>query len=402
MSCGRPRSRPRPRSTAVVAGVLGGVAALGGAAFFGVLPRLLERRLNGVTEARLPPVEPDARRLHESLTVVDLHSDALLWHRDLLRRVDRGHVDLPRLEAGNVALQVFSSVTKTPKGQNFDENAADTDRITLLSVAQLRPPRTWTSLLQRSLHHAACLESAAARSGGRLALVRTAEDLEQLLVARASGRRVTGALFSVEGLHNLQGRLESLDLLEAAGMRMAGLTHFFDNEVAGSMHGLAKTGLTAFGREVLTELERRRIVVDVAHASHTTVSEVLSAATRPVVSSHGGVQATCEVNRNLTDEEIRGIAATGGIVGIGYWEAAVGAPTPAAVVDALEHVMAVGGVGAAALGSDYDGAVTVGWDTSEVSQVTAELLRRGHAEPDIAAVMGGNAVRVLRETLPPA
>src|SRR3546814_6342207 len=98
---------------------------------------------------------------------------------------------------------------------------------------------------------------------------------------------------------------------------MAGLTHFFDNKLAGSMHGLKKGGLTPFGRQVVRRMEEKGMIVDLAHLSHAGVADVLAMAHRPVVSSHGGVQATCRVNRNLSDAEIRGVAATGGLVGIG-------------------------------------------------------------------------------------
>ncbi|KRC46505.1 MULTISPECIES: dipeptidase [unclassified Nocardioides] len=370
-------------------------------AFFSYAPGKIERMRNRVEPADLPSVTADTQRLHDSLAIVDLHSDTLMWDRDLLDRADRGHMDLPRLEDGNVALQVFSSVSKSPKGQNYDSNPTDAgDNITLLAFAQLQPPRTWRSLLQRSLYHAQKLRDAADDSDGALRLIRTRADLDELLADRAAGKDVTGALFSVEGLHNLEGDIDNLDELDDAGMRMAGFTHFFDNEVAGSMHGEDKGGLTDLGREVFAELEDRGIVVDIAHASHEAVADMLALATKPLVLSHGGVQATCDVNRNLTDAEIRGVAATGGVVGVGYWDAAVCDLTTDAVVDAIDHVVEVGGIETAALGSDFDGATTVGWDTSQLAAVTQELVDRGYDDGEIAAIMGGNSIRVLRAVLP--
>lgn len=368
--------------------------------FFTLVPRIVESSLNQVTDADLPAVTGEAQVLHDELTIVDMHSDTLMWDRDLLERGERGHMDLPRLEEGNVALQVFSSVSKSPKKQNYDSNTDETDNITLLTLAQAQPPRTWTSLLERSLYHAEKLEKAAEDSDGRLQLVRTTGDLDQLLADREAGEQVTGALFSLEGLHNLEGEADNLQELFDAGARMAGFTHFFDNETSGSMHGEEKGGLTDLGREMLAEMERLGMVVDIAHASPPAVEEILATATRPVVSSHGGVQATCGVNRNLSDEQIEAVAATGGVVGIGYWDAAICDPTPKAVVDALEHVIEVGGLETAALGSDYDGATTVAWDVSEIAVITEELVSRGHSEQDIAAIMGGNTLRVLREVLP--
>ena len=181
--------------------------------------------------------------------------------------------------------------------------------------------------------------------------IRTKGDMDALLAARTRGEQVTGGLFSVEGLHNLEGDFGNVAVLFDAGMRMAGFTHFFDNEVAGSMHGVKKGPLTDLGRKVFAELERRGTIVDIAHASHPAIAEMLERATKPVVSSHGGVQATCDVNRNLTDEEIRGVAATRGVVGIGYWDAAICELTPTAVVDAIEHVIEVGGIGPRRCGS---------------------------------------------------
>ena len=373
------------------------VTALAGLFLFG--PGIVERSMNKVV-----PVEATASSralaLHKTLEIADLHSDTLMWQRNLLDRANRGHVDLPRLEDGHVALQVFSSVSKTPKGQNYDANGADSDNITLLTFAQLQPPRTWTSILERSLFHAQKLQKAADKSGGRLRFIKTSQDLSKLLADRADGKQVTGALFSVEGLQNLEGKLSNLDRLQAAGMRMAGLTHFFDNEVAGSMHGLKKGGLTPLGRAVVGELERRHIVIDIAHSSHKTVADVLAMATRPVVSSHGGVQATCKVNRNLTDDEIRGIANTGGVIGIGYWDAAVCGTAPAKVAEAITHVRDLVGIDYVGLGSDFDGATTTGFDTAKLALVTQALIDRGFTDADIAKVMGGNVLRVLGQVLP--
>ena len=181
---------------------------------------------------------------------------------------------------------------------------------------------------------------------------------------------------------------------------MAGLTHFFDNEVAGSMHGEAKGGLTGLGREAVTRMEQLGIVIDLAHASNQSIDEVLAMATRPVVFSHGGVQATCQVNRNLSDAQIRAVAATGGVIGIGYWDAAVCRLDVDAVVDAIEHVIAVGGLDSAALGSDFDGSTEVAWDTSQLALVTQELIDRGRSAAEIQAIMGGNTLRVLGQVLP--
>jgi microsomal dipeptidase-like Zn-dependent dipeptidase len=324
-----------------------------------------------------------------------MHADSLLWKRDLLTRSTRGMVDLPRLQAGRYALQVFSSVTKTPKGQNYDANSGDTDNITTLVIADLQPVRTWGSLLERSLYHAEKLKGFADRSNGQLRLITTSAGLAKLLVERQGGSGVVGAMLSIEGLQDLEGNIANLDTLYAVGFRMAGMAHFFDNDVAGSMHGVKKGGLTPLGIAVIRRMEKLGMVVDVAHASHTTVAQIIAMARRPIVSSHGGVQATCNVNRNLTDDEIRGIAKTGGVIGIGYWDAAICSTRPTDVAKAIAYVRDLVGIDHVGLGSDFDGAVTTGFDASQIVAITQALIDRGFSDDEIRKVMGGNVMSVL-------
>jgi membrane dipeptidase len=129
--------------TLVVAALV--IVAIG---FFTTTPGKIDRAQNKVVPMALN-ITPAARALQATLDVADMHADSLLWKRNLLERSDRGHIDLPRLIEGHYALQVFSSVTKSPKGENYDSNGADSDTITSLAVIDLQPPRTWTSLLPR-------------------------------------------------------------------------------------------------------------------------------------------------------------------------------------------------------------------------------------------------------------
>lgn len=371
-----------------------GLVAILLAAFLIFAPAEFEKQTNMVDGKPLPEIRADAQKLHDSLMIVDLHGDTLLWKRKITDSVDRGHIDLDRMEAGNVGLQVFSSVTKTPKGQNYDSNNGDTDNITLLAITQLQPMRTWFSLLERQLYHAQKLDKAVAVSGGRLASISEPEDLDRL-------DKSIGVLFSAEGLQTLEGDPANLKKLYASGMRMAGMVHFFDNELAGSMHGIEKGGLTDFGRTIVRDMESMGMIVDIAHSSHATVADILKMARRPVVSSHGGVQAVCGVNRNLTDTEIKGVAATGGVIGLGYWDGAMCDTDPATVAKAAKHVRDLVGIEYVALGGDFDGAVTTRFDTSGIVQITQALMDAGFSEAEIRAVMGLNALRVIKAGLVP-
>ncbi len=375
--------------------------AVGLVYFFGFAPAHFDSSMNIVKrDIPLPAVSERARELHSELFVVDLHADPLLWRRDIIERNDYGHTDLPRLRDGNVGLQVFGSVTKTPRGQNYDSNPSDSDVLTYLVISNLQPLPTWTSLYQRSIYHARKLEAFEVRSGGGLRIVRSAADLELLAASRSVGQPIVGGLLGLEGAQPLEGQLENLDGLFDAGYRMIGLAHFFDNEVAGSMHGEEKYGLTELGRQVVARAEELGMIVDIAHSSNATVADVFDIATKPVVVSHGGVRAVCDANRNLNDEQLQRLAANGGVIGMGYWEAAVCDDTPAGIVRAMNHVRDLIGVEHIALGGDFDGSVTTRFDTSELAVLTQTLMDNGYSDEDIHAIMGGNARRVMQATLP--
>ncbi len=380
----------------------GAAVVLGLLAAAATVPLWLPSWIEGRHNPAPPPlrVAPVDRARHAGLFVADLHADSLLWGRDLRRRTRRGHLDLPRMRAGNLALAVFSIVTQVPRGLNLHRNDGRSDDITWLSMAQGLPPRTWFSLAARAEYHAARLARWAADPAARLVLLRSRQDLEALLRRRAVDRRWVGALLALEGAHAFEGRLENVARLDRAGVRMVGLVHFFDNRVGGSAHGVGKGGLTAFGRRLLRELEARRMVVDLAHASPRLLDEVVARARRPVVVSHTGVQATCPGPRNLSDAQLRAVAATGGLVGIGLWPEAVCGRGLDAVVRALRHAVAVAGVDHVALGSDFDGSVAVPVDAAGLAALSAALHAGGFGRAEVRRILGGNVLRLLREGLP--
>lgn len=368
--------------------------------FLTVGASLVDRRMN--TIIRKPPyvVSPAAQALHGTLRVADMHDDLLLWPRDPDVRGTTGSTDIPRLIAGNVAVEIFSTVSKTPRGQNYDSNSGATDNITLLAVAEHRPMNTWTSLLERARWTSLKAHDAAERARGTFVIATTASELARDLAARAVQKNLVIGVLSVEGLQVLEGKLENLKTLYSLGFRMAGLTHFFDNEVAGSAHGVAKGGLTPFGRDVVKKMEEKHIIIDLAHVSSTAVDDVLAMATRPVVVSHGGVAAVCPGPRNWTDDQLRRLAANGGVIGIGFWDGAVCEATPAGIARAIRHAVDVAGIDHIGLGSDWDGAINAAFDASGMPLVTEALLAQGFSDDDIAKLMGENVIRILLQGLP--
>jgi microsomal dipeptidase-like Zn-dependent dipeptidase len=368
-------------------------------------PVFVERHYNTVP-ARIHPA-PSARALalHRRLTIVDLHADSLLWARDLTRRSGRGHVDVPRLVEGNVAIEAFTVVTKTPRGLNVSRNDDRSDMITWLALVERWPPRAWRSLRERALYQARRLQETADRSRGQLTVLRTRADLARYLERRRAEPAITAGVLGLEGAHALEGDLAAVDTLFDAGFRMIALTHFFDTEWAGSAHGLAKGGLTDQGRALVRRLEERRILLDLAHASPRTIADALAMAARPVVVSHTGVKGTCDNLRNLSDDELRGVARTGGVVGIGFWGgpvegSAVCGGDASAVARAIRYAVDVAGIDHVGLGSDWDGTVPAPFDAAGLVELTDALLAAGFSEDEVTKIMGGNALRLLGDALP--
>lgn len=373
---------------------------VGAIGFFGFLADYVGNKSNNVIDHDPYPVSDRARALHDTLFVGDWHADSLLWDRDL-NTVGYGQVDFPRLRQGGVALQVFTAVTKSPAGLNYEENSAEAfDNITLLSFGQLRPIKTWTSLLARAEDQAMRLHAFRDADPSRIRIIKSEADLDALIAARASDRDVIGALLGVEGGHPLEGKIENLARLEEAGYRLIGLQHFFDNALGGSLHGTSNAGLTAFGETVVDEVVRRGLILDLAHSSQQVIIDVLARTDIPLVVSHTGLHSHCEVKRNIPDALLKEVAARGGVIGMGYWaEVACGEITPEGIAKMIVAAVAAVGEDAVSLGSDYDGSVETAFDTSELPALTHALLEAGLSPAQIAKVMGENMQRVIRARL---
>jgi microsomal dipeptidase-like Zn-dependent dipeptidase len=299
---------------------------------------------------------------------------------------------------GNLAFQVFSATTKSPDGQNFERNEADSDRISLLAAVQFWPIRSWGSLFERAVYQLEKLQDLADNSD--LFLVTNRQEMQDLVTRREAGEEVIGAVYLIEGGHPLEGDLSKLDELYEKGLRILGLTHFFDNELGGSLHGISNQGLTEFGRAVVARADKLEMIIDVAHASPRMVADVLELTARPVIVSHGGVRGACDSRRNLDDALMQRIAAAGGLVGIAFFDAAVCDVTPEGVVKAIRYAIDLLGAEHVALGSDYDGSTAVTFDASELAVLTDRMLRAGFSEGEIRLVMGENVKKFLIQNLP--
>lgn len=370
------------------------------AAFFFFVPGYVGRQMNVTINPPPYSASKQAKELHKKLLVADLHADTLMWSRDLLEKGSWGHVDLPRLIEGNVAVQAFTVVTKTPRGMNIEANSGDTDNITLLAIAERWPMASWTNLTERALYQARRLHDAAARSNGKLALLRTRQDVSNFLERRKTEQEIVAGFLGIEGAQALSGDVNNLDRLYDAGFRMIGMAHFFDNEMAGSAHGVEKHGLTDKGRQLVKRMEERGVFVDLAHASPKVIDDVLAMVTRPVIVSHTGVKGTCDNTRNLSDDHLKKIGLNGGVVGVGFWDTAICGRDAAAIARAIRYTANLIGVDHVALGSDYDGAITAPFDTTGVVQITDALLKEGFREDEIRKIMGENVIRVLQSYLP--
>ena len=365
------------------------------------LPSWLDKQMNPVSD-HLPFVVSDkARDLHKTLLIGDWHSDSALWNRNLSKTYDYGHEDIPRMQTGNIALQMFTTVTKSPSGQNYDSNeTASRDNITSLAIVQGWPIKTWSSLTERAIFQAEKIRDLSLRDSKNLMLIESQSDLKQFMIKRELNPTLIGALIGTEGSHALDGDLNNIERLYNKGFRMMSLHHFFDNKLGGSLHGVTGQGLTDFGRQSIVEMLRLNIIIDVSHSSENVAKDVLGITNRPIVVSHTGFNGHCESPRNINDGLMQSIAKKGGLIGVGFWDGAVCDNTPKSVAEAIVYGIELIGVDHVALGSDFDGAITPGFDSSELVAITHELLELGLSDFQIRKVMGGNMFAFLQQNLP--
>ncbi len=319
----------------------------------------------------------DARTLHFSAPVFDAHADTvleLLQGRRFVERAATGHVDLPRLREGGVRFQVFALYTEP----------------------DYKPERA----LARVLTLWDALDRALDEAGDAVRICRTPADLDA--VPAPGG---LGAILSVEGGEAIGTSLPLLRALYALGVRAMGLTWNQRNAIAdGAGESRAQGGLTEFGCEVVREMNRLGMVVDVSHLCERSFWDVLETTVQPVVASHSNARALCDHVRNLRDEQIRALAGAGGVVGMNFFANFLDAEPARAdvgrVCDHIDHICGLVGPGHVGLGSDFDGISRppAGLeDCARMPAITEELCRRGYGEADVRAILGGNFLRVFRQ-----
>jgi membrane dipeptidase len=373
-------------------------AAIG---FFVFFPAQLDKQTNLLHDSIVPVISEQARTLHGQLFIGDWHSDTLLWKRDLMDKHDYGHVDIPRLQQGNVALQMLTTVTKSPDGLNYEGNSSDaSDNITKLGLVSLWPTNTWNSLAERALFQASKALELVDEFPQQVSLITSKTDLSQFLLQREINPKLLGLLLGTEGSHALDGDLNNIQRLFDSGFRMMSLQHFFDNKLGGSLHGESGEGLTAFGQEALQQMQSLDIIMDVSHSSEQVVQDVLAISRQPLLVSHTGFYGHCPSPRNISDDLMQQIATKGGLIAVGYWDGAICSPNASEIAKAVKYGIELVGIEHIALGSDYDGAVSVPFDTSELVYLTQAFLDVGLSEFQIKQVMGGNMLRYLQLHLP--
>ena len=320
--------------------------------------------------------DADADALHRAAVVVDAHADTVLAleaGRDFYGGGGAGHVDLPRLRAGGVNVQIFAL---------YIEPAYKPERA-LARVLVLR------DRLLRTF----------AAGGGAVRLCRDAGELDAALSAGQ-----LAAVLSVEGGEAIGGDLALLRALHDLDVRAMGLTWNQRNAIAdGAGEDRAQGGLTAFGQRVVAEMDRLGMVVDVSHLCARAFWDVVESGGRPRFASHSNCRALCDHVRNLDDAQIRALAMVDGVMGMNFFADFLDADPQRAdvarVCDHIDHVCDLVGPRHVGLGSDFDGIGRTPRGLEDVGRLpalTRELVRRGYRRSDIEAILGGNVLRLLR------
>jgi membrane dipeptidase len=360
------------------------------------------------------PVAERARKIHFSSIVLDTHIDTTPRLQTDWRFTEEhtsGHIDLPRMKKGGLNALFFS----------------------IYMPGTVTGPKA----VNDSVERIAAVHKLAEDLPGQIALCTTAEQ-----VRRAHKQGKIAALMGMEGGHMINNSLAVLRMYAELGVRYLTLTHSVNTDWADSSGDQPKhNGLTDFGKEVVRELNRLGVIVDVSHVSDKTFWDVIELSRAPVIASHSSCREISGHSRNMTDEMIKAMAAKGGVIQINYldqfidndlyeyWKKAQPlmreltqkypgrenaekrrqevakqfGPAPKAswerIIDHIDHAVKLAGVNHVGLGSDFDGgSMPVGMeDVTNLPKITEALLRKGYTEADIRKILGENTLRLLAE-----
>jgi membrane dipeptidase len=332
----------------------------------------------------------DPAALHAGAPVADLHAHPALNAYYLRRDLGRLHkapsrwnplrqqLDLPRARAGG--LRVLTNCVYAP------------------SVLPVRPFRA-------ALGGFAALERLCASHPALAQVARRKGEVGPIL---QSGK--LAVIHAAEGGHHLERSMEKLERLAERGLRYLTLTHFVHNGIAqpaelprGPFFTLlrGRPGLTQLGKAVVRRCEELGVLVDVSHCSDRSFADVLGMTTRPVLATHTGFRHFARVERNLSDEQAREVARTGGLIGVITWTDLLGGGSIEAMADSIVHGATVAGAEHVGIGTDFDGWVFSAdgiRDATQYPALTERLVRRGFSEAELRGILGGNYLRVLGET----
>ncbi|NIS91387.1 MAG: hypothetical protein GTN98_15190 [Woeseiaceae bacterium] len=327
-----------------------------------------------------PVTDPRVLEIHETTVFADMHAHPSRFHRENVESIAEEEIEVYRRSTMDLVVANISS------DMAYDGDYTNRDG-TFVEEGKYKPEPGETYAL----------------AADRLARLKHTVDLgyavhadrpATVLEARRNGQ--VAVLPALEGADALEGNIENLYSMYDNGLRLIQLIHFRNNEL-GHMQTwpYSPGGLTEFGREVVLEANRLGLIIDMAHANHETMMDILALSEHPVIFSHGGVRAYTDDDRAVTDEQIRAIAENGGVVGI--WPHGRHISDVAEMVDYIEHVIEVGSIDHVGIGSDLRGisSYVVGFDEeARFHAIASELLNREYSAEDVGKVMGGNFFRV--------
>lgn len=329
------------------------------------------------------PKDPRVLSIHQQAVFADMHAHPSRFHRRNIESITADEVELYRQQTMDLVVANISS-DMAYAGSYFKRDGTKVEK----GEYRPAPGEVYALSADRLMRLNKTFE---------LGYAVHADNPDVVLEARKTNQ--VAIMPALEGADALEGNIDNLHKMHANGLRLIQLIHFRNNELGHTQTWpYSPGGLTDFGREVVREANRLRMVIDMAHANAETQADILAESKHPVIFSHGGVRKYTDHDRAVTDDQILAIAANGGVVGI--WPHGRHIATISEMVDYIEHVIEVGGIDHVGIGSDLRGVSTYvkGFDRdAKFHAIASELLDRGYSDADVGKVMGGNFFRVWKQ-----